>query len=289
MTETTPRALAATRTPVAVATVTGLFVYPIKSCGGTALAEARLDDRGIVGDRAFMLVDDSGRFLTQRELPRMALVAPHLTERDGRPHLAVSAPGQPDLDLTPTDAGPRRSVVVWRSVCAAVDQGDAAAEWFSAAVGAPVRLVRMADEERRAVNPDFAVAAAGAANTVGFADGYPLLLISEASLADLNSRLATPLPMNRFRPNIVISGCAAFAEDTWPRLRLGSIEFAGVKPCARCQITTIDQATARVHPREPLATLARYRRIDGDAMFGQNLIHLSRGVLRLGDPLTPLA
>ncbi len=264
--------------------ISGLFYYPIKSCRGFAAESALVTRRGVEHDRLMMLVDDKCNFLTQREFPRMALIEPHILPSERGDYLTLRAAGTRELGLPITDVGQRRSVVVWRSTCQAVDQGDAAAEWLSNFLGSSVRLVRIADEFKREVNPDFAVTPD---DETSFSDGYPILIISQASLDDLNHRLATPLPMNRFRPNIVVDGCAAFAEDSWQRIRIGGIEFALVKPCARCQVTTTDQQSAEVG-KEPLTTLATYRRIDGKVMFGQNVIGLGTGTLHVGDPIEVL-
>jgi uncharacterized protein YcbX len=264
------------------ARVAALHYYPIKSCAGTRLEAGVVGRRGFEGDRALMLVDPEGRFLTQRELPRMALITPRL---DGET-LMIAAPGMPPLTVVTTDDGPRARVVVWSARCTAIDQGDAAAEWFGAFLDAPCRLARMADDFVRRVDGRYA---RRPDDQTSFTDGYPFLLISEASLDDLNGRLASPLPMNRFRPNIVVGGCPPYAEDRWKRIRIGPIVFDLVKPCARCVITTTDQATAE-RGKEPLRTLATYRRRrDGKALFGQNLVHAGGGVIRAGDAVEILA
>ena len=256
--------------------VSGLYVYPVKSCAGISLHGALVGRRGFENDRQYMLTGPSGLFLTQRELPRLALVSPSLAPAG----LLLQAPGVAPLLITSADGGARRSVVVWRDQCEAVDQGDHAAAWFSAFLSAPVRLVRMAEDFSRKVNRDYALSPS---DETGFGDGYPFLLLGESSLADLNSRLSTPVDMRRFRPNIVVSGSGAYAEDSWRRLRIGPVEFGVVKPCARCVITTTDQDTAE-RGREPLATLATYRNVPGrGVMFGQNLIHTGRGSVRVGD------
>jgi uncharacterized protein YcbX len=262
--------------------VTGLNVYPVKSCAGTALEVAEFGPRGIVHDREWMIVDAHDRFLTQREQPRLALVRPTLV--DGT--LALRAPGMPCLELPSTDGGPRREVVVWRDTVVAVDHGQAAADWFERYLGLPARLVRQPADSVRPVDPQFAPRPT---DQVGFADGFPVLLISEESLDDLNTRLARPLPMNRFRPNIVVCGWGApYDEDTWAAVRIGAVPFDVVKACARCVTTTTDQATAERGP-EPLATLARYRRVPRGVLFGQNLVHATEGQVRLGDPLQVLS
>jgi uncharacterized protein YcbX len=193
----------------------------------------------------------------------------------------------PPLLATVATAGPERQVTIWRDTCPAIDQGDAVAAWFGQFLGTDCRLVRLPDTYRRQVDQTFATSPD---DQVGFADGFPFLLISEESLADLNGRLDAPLPMNRFRPNIVVRGGGPFWEDRVSTFRIGAITFRCVKPCARCPITTTDQATALVG-KEPLRTLATFRRggihvpgpVRGAAYFGQNVIHDATGVIRVGD------
>jgi len=257
--------------------VSALYYYPIKSLRGLAVDSAFVERRGLQGDRRMMVVDPDGMFLTQREIPKMALVSPAIKDE----RLTLSAAPKENLVVPLDERGRRYSVQVWDDVCEAADLGDAAAGWLSEFLGRQVRLVRMTDDFVRKVNPKYAVAPD---DRTGFSDGYPILIISEASLADLNSRLETPLPMNRFRPNLVVRGCAPFAEDTWKRIRVGEVEIAVVKPCGRCEITTTDQDTA-VRGKEPLKTLATFRRIDGKAMFGQNAIPLNEGRIKVGDEI----
>lgn len=228
-----------------------------------------------------MLVDPSDRFITQREQPRMALIVPEI-QADGT--LTVNAPGMPEITMVASEAGKRCEVVIWRDTCTAVDQGDAPSAWFSAFLGAPCRLVSMPQDYTRRVNPHYAISPY---DQVGFADGYPFLLISEASLADLNTRLQQPLPMNRFRPNIVVQNTGPYAEDKWRIIRVGHVILRIVKPCARCPIPTTDQATA-TRGKEPLKTLATYRHAARGVMFGQNLIHENEGIIRVGDAVEVL-
>lgn len=261
--------------------ISALHTYPVKSCRGVTLREASFDARGIVGDRLFLVVDAEHAFVTQRSHTRMALIDAALAGLS----LTLSAPGQPALTVGVAHEGPRCRVTIWRDTAEAVDQGDAAAAWLSAWLGEPVRLVRMADDWTRLVSADYAVRPT---DQTGFADGYPALLISEASLEALNARLTAKgshaLPMNRFRPNIVVAGAAPFAEDGWKRIRAGGMTFDVVKPCARCDVTTTDQDTAE-RGKEPLATLAEFRRVEGKVMFGQNVIHAGPGTLRVGDEI----
>jgi MOSC domain-containing protein len=264
------------------ACVTGLFLYPVKSCAGTPLHVAEIGPRGILHDREFMVTYPNGRFVTQRELPHLAQIRPTIAAAT----LAFAAPGMPTVTISPTDTGPRREVVVWRDTVIGVDQGALIADWLSTFLETPVRLVRMPADTVRAVDPQFAPRSS---DQVGFADGYPLLLISEESLDDLNSRLSSPLPMNRFRPNVVVRGAGTpYAEDEWAELRIGDVRFNGVKTCARCAITTTDQVTAE-RGSEPLATLAGYRRIERGVLFGQNLVHAAPGRIAIGDRLTVCA
>jgi len=256
--------------------VSALYCYPIKSCRGVALKQATTDARGIVGDRRMMIVDEEGTFISQREVAHLALIAPQ-PNADGS--LTLSAPGMPALTLWPSGQGPARPVRVWRDTCLAVDQGDAVADWFSTFLGMAVRLVHIADAFVRRVDARYA---RRPSDQAAFADGYPFLLISQASLDALNARLATPLPMNRFRPNIVVDGCPPFAEDGWRDFRINGITFSAVKPCARCVVTTIDQETAIAGP-EPLRTLASFRAVDQKVMFGQNLVADRPGSVRVGD------
>ena len=254
--------------------VDGLYFYPIKSCRGTSLDTAEVGPRGIVADRQWMIVDENGEFLTQREVPRMALVSPRLTGDV----LEINGTGLPPLTVLPSARRERTNVTVWRDRCAAIDEGADAAEWLSNFLEVPCRLVRIPDDEKRRADPEYA----GPDDQVGFADGFSFLLTSRASLDDLNRRLSIPLPMNRFRPNIVVDGTDAFEEDRWKRIRIDGIMFAVAKPCARCVTTTTDQDTAE-RSHEPLRTLATFRHVAGrGVMFGQNLIHDRSGVLHIG-------
>jgi len=191
----------------------------------------------------------------------------------------------PLLSLLCDQTGAQIDVVIWKDHCKAVDQGAQAAQWLSAYLGTACRLVHIPDGYVRQVDQLYA-------NTkqdqVGFADGYPLLLISQASLDDLNTRLAEPLPMTRFRPNIVVSGCTPFAEDTWKTIRIGDMLFTLAKPCARCVLTTVDPQTG-IQGKEPLKTLATYRHLPGKGvLFGQNLIQKHTGSIRVHDTVQVL-
>lgn len=255
-------------------TLTGLFYYPIKSCRGYELETAVLDARGLQHDRRFLIVDAENRFVTQREHAKLALLEPHVANGT----LTLIAPGQPTLSIDTHSATERRTVQIWRDTVEALDQGSAAAQWLSGYLGEPMRLVKFDEAVVRKVNADYA---RRPTDQTGFADGYPLLIISQESLDDLNTRLATPLPMNRFRPNLVVSGTEPYAEDTWKQIRIGEVVLDIVKPCARCVTTTTDQNTA-LRGKEPLATLAKYRDSERGVLFGQNVIHAAPGILTIG-------
>lgn len=261
--------------------VSHLNVYPVKSCRGVPLGTATLDRWGIQHDRNWMVVDGEGRFISQRTQPRLALVEPAV----GRERLTLRAPEMAVLELPVTGrAGAERTVSVFDDVCVALDQGDVAGEWFSRYLGQPARLVRIGAGFERGV-PE---ASYPAGADVAFADAYPLMVLSMASLAALNTRLAEPVPMNRFRPNVVIDGCPAFAEDAWTRIRIGEVTFQMVTQCERCVTTTVDQATG-VQGKEPLTTLATFRRGGGGVVFGRNVVHQGVGTVRVGDVVVVLA
>ncbi len=248
------------------ATVASLNIYPVKSCRGIALETSQIGERGLAFDREWMIIDGEGTFMSQRELPRLAFLAPELTSVA----LEIQTAGMPRLTVPLDLYGAKQPVRVWRDSFPAFDQGDEAASWLSSALRTPLRLVRFDPGFQRYCNTAY-VGDSGAHTR--FADAFPLLILSEASLDDLNARLAQPLPMNRFRPNIVLSGIDAYDEDHIDEIRLGSIALKLVKRCTRCQITTTDQVTAVVGI-EPLATLAGYRMNEAlqGVTFGMNAI-----------------
>jgi uncharacterized protein YcbX len=269
-------------------TLTGLRRYVIKSCGGADLSSAVVEPWGLAGDRRWMVVDPGGEPVTARERPRMVLVSACPTADGG---ITVSAPGMATLRI-PRPATETAKVSVWgsapmRAGCA----GKAADAWFSAVTGVPSRLVYLADPAQRHPSPTFA----HPADTVTFADAYPMLLTSQDSLADLNTLIGHgpnaaegPLVMARFRPSLVVTGAPPWAEDGWRRLRIGTAVFRAVKGCDRCVLTTVDPQTA-ARGREPIATLARHRKWDGKTWFGMNLIPDTPGaVLTVGEPVEVL-
>lgn len=252
--------------------LTQLNIYPIKSCKGISLETGQLEERGLQYDRRWMLVDENNRFISQREQPRLSLVS----IRVHADRLTVAAPGMEEMHIPFLIANANfLSVVIWKDTVSAVDVGDESTRWFTRYLGSRARLVFMPD------TADRLAARRGHSRQMHFGDGYPLLLISEASLEDLNARLDEPLPMNRFRPNLVVRGCGPYAEDTWSDIMVGDVRLHVVKPCERCAITTVNQLTAE-KGKEPLRTLALYRQGGANVLFGQNLIHEGKGVLRVG-------
>jgi uncharacterized protein YcbX len=261
--------------------VTGLFVYPLKSARGLALDAAQLDAFGIAGDRRWCLLGESGKVITQREAPALATLDARATpEGIELRHEGRAAPLRVRL---PARGSENRPVDVWRDRTSGNAAGREAEEWLSDFLARPCRLLYMPQATHRQVDLEFGQAG----DRVSYADGYPLHLTNEASLEDLNRRLDTPVPMDRFRPNLVIDGADPFAEDGWSRIRVGENEFRVVKPCARCVVTTTDQRTGQ-REVEPLRELARFRTRGGKVLFGQNLIHEGRGSIRLGDPVEVL-
>ncbi len=261
------------------ARIAALNVYPVKSCRGFGLSDVRVAARGFVaatpsgeaGDREWMIVDHDGRFVTQRDNPRLALIRTSVS--DGTMILATGGCAPLAIPLA-RQGGTAHEVVVWSSIVRAHDAGDEAAAWLSSVLGAGLRLVRFDPAQERPCNPVYA--GESGAHTA-FADGYPLLVVTEASLDDLNTRLeaggASALPMNRFRPNVVLAGLEPYDEDHIDTLEANGVVMKLVKPCARCQITTTDQDSGRVGA-EPLQTLGTYRMDErvGGVTFGLNAI-----------------
>jgi uncharacterized protein YcbX len=259
--------------------IASLHVYPVKSAAGIELERATLTSAGIAEDRRWMLVGPGAAFLTQREVPRLALVLPSLSDTQ----LRLSAPGMTPIAVPLGQVGERVPVRVWQHVCDAFDEGPLVAQWLGGFLGRDCRLVRF-DPTQRRLSERAWTGDIEAENR--FSDGFPLLAVNNASLADLNARLERPLPINRFRPNIVLEGLHAFDEDRIQELRAGDICLQFAKPCTRCVITTTNQDTGSVEGTEPLRTLKTYRydaALHG-VCFGQNLIisagvgaHLQRG------------
>lgn len=267
--------------------LSALHIYPVKSLRGISARTAVVEPWGLAADRRWMLVDaERMKAVTQREQPRLALLA---AEPVGGGGLRLTGPGMPPLELMPPAPGPLESVRLFSDTIEVVSAGEPADAWLSRYLGLPVRLTYLDEPAvRRPVDPDFS----RPGDTVSLADGFPLLVVSTASLDALNALIAGgdragegPLPMNRFRPNAVVDGTQAWAEDDWRRVRIGEVTFRVPKSCGRCLVTTTDQGSG-ARGKEPLHTLGKYRRFGKSLVFGQNLIPEHPGTLRVGDPLT---
>jgi uncharacterized protein len=263
--------------------VQALFVYPVKSCRGIALERARVQTRGLQHDRRWMIVDTAGTFVTQRTEPRLARVDVAIDEAGAGLSLCAPELEALRLPLVLREGAPRR-VRVWNDEVDALDAGEAAARWVSELLGARGALVFMPDRTQRPVTPKLAKEG----DLVAFADAFPLLVATTASLADLNARLDHPLPMDRFRPNIVVDASVAWAEDDWSQVRIGDVPVRIVKGCDRCVVTTIDQRTAE-RSAEPLRTLATFRARENKVYFGMNGVPDAYGEIARGDPVTVIA
>lgn len=267
-------------TEEAGARLSAIHVYPLKSAAGVSLTSAAVDEVGLAYDRRWMLVDERGRFLSQRTHPRMARIATEL----GTDVLRISAPGHEALELPLAgvpESGARETIRVWHEDRYGIDCGAEGATWASAFMGLGCRIVQAAAPESGPRVSDSGWVRAG------FADASPALVVSTASLDDLNPRLAEPVSMNRFRPNLVVSGVAAYGEDAWERVRIGDVSVRGSRPCPRCTLTTVDQTTGS-KGKEPLRTLATYRRLaNGEVAFGMNVQFEGQGTLRVGDAIVP--
>ncbi len=263
--------------------LSSLHLHPLKSAAVVDVDTLDITPRGPEGDRRWLVVDGDGRFVTARQQAELVQIRA-LADGDG---LRLSAPGMPAIAVAaPTADAARLHVRIWDDAVEASTADAGADAWLSAYLQRPVRLVHMDARSARPVDPDYGEPD----DEVSFADGYPLLAISQAALDALNAKLLSPIPMARFRPNLVIANSAAHAEDGWRRVRIGSLMFDAVKPCTRCVFTTIDPATGRRDPTgEPLRTLKTYRRSAAGICFGMNLIPRSTGRLRLGDHIDVLA
>jgi len=259
--------------------ISRLFVYPVKSLGGISVSSALLTDRGFQHDRRWMLVNEQNIFMTQREYPQMALLRTNIAEN------GISIFHMDDIHeriTIPfcTASGIRLTVKVWNDYCEAIFVDPQIDVWLSRKLNVTCRLVYMPDDSLRKVDPVYAVEQN---NITSLSDGYPILLISQSSLDDLNSRLESPIPMNRFRPNIVLAGANPYEEDEMAEFMIRGIQFFGVKLCARCSIPTINQETLE-KSKEPTKTLATYRQKDHKILFGQNVLYSSGGVsLKVAD------
>jgi uncharacterized protein YcbX len=267
--------------------LSAIYIYPIKSLGGISVDRAGLSSRGLLYDRRWMLVDAQGLFLTQRTVPELTRLLCSMrdkvlavSDREGRcPPLEV--PLVPDVNLMES-----RLVEIWEDTVDARHCGEEADQWFSELLKKKVSLVYMHDESNRSVDERYVPEG----QQVGFADGFPFLLLGASSLQDLNQRLEEPVPLDRFRANLVFTGGSPYEEEGWGDFQIGAISFRGVKPCARCQVITTHQQSGIRCP-EPLKTLATYRKFDGKVLFGQNAIctdpDFKDKQVRVGDTISP--
>lgn len=265
--------------PSSKITISQLFIYPIKSLGGIELQQSLVTSRGLQYDRRFMLVDENYRFVSQREFPEMALLKVY-NKQDELHVYALSNPNDNIKLPLQVESGEEISVTIWDDQCKALLVDSKADEWFSNKLGKSLRLVYMPDKSERLVDEDYALHN----DLTSFSDGFPILMIGQSSLDDLNARLEHPVGMDRFRPNIVINGSAAFEEDGYRHIRCGNINLYAVKPCARCAMTTNNQQTG-IAGQEPLKTLSSFRKENNKIYFGQNLLVGSEGMLHVGDGL----
>jgi len=256
--------------------VSELAIYPVKSLAQIVLNESRIGRFGLEYDRQWMIVDKDGYFVTQRQNARMCMVQP---EYFGN-RLKLKAPGMRELLVTVNDYKTKHKVIVWEDECDAYDCGDEAAEWLSQFLAIDCRLMLFPEDEDRLVDQTYAEPI----DYTAFSDGFPILLISQASLDDLNHKLEKPVSMLRFRPNLVVAGCSPYAEDGWKLLRIGDLTLRVVKPCSRCAIPNIDVATAK-RTAEPAKTLSSYRKKNNKIFFGQNVIANGNGLLQKGMPV----
>ena len=256
--------------------LSSIFIYPIKSLTGIQLNQSVITKTGLKYDRKWMLVDKQKQFLSQRSLPKMALIKTHITSQQ----LIVSAPNTPDLSLSldAPEITDSLDVTVWHDQCAALPVSKAADQWFSDFLKISCQLVYQPTSSIRTVDQNHAQAN----DQTSFSDGFPFLIVSEASLAQLNQQMDLSLSIQRFRPNLVITDCTSYAEDSWRKISIGEIPFRLPKPCSRCSVPQIDPDTA-LSGKEPLRTLTRFRKWNNHVYFGQNALHDSEGNLRTGD------
>ncbi len=261
--------------------VSQIFIYPIKSLGGFSVQQAKVLCKGLEHDRRWMLIDESNRFLTQREHPVLALFSTCLHAADD----SLLVTFQKQTITIPLWASGQLSVAkIWDNEVDVIEVSSEISNWFSKVLQQPVRLVFFPEVNARPVDPAYAL---HAENQTSLSDGYPILLVGQSSLDDLNSKLGQAVSMDRFRPNIVFTGGEPYEEDSWKKFEIGESALAAVKPCARCVVTTIDQQTA-LTAKEPLYTLSRYRKVGNKVLFGQNLIPFKEGNIQVGDQITLL-
>ncbi len=262
-----------------------IYIYPVKSLGGIRLENANITTRGLENDRRFMLVDANGRFLSQREHPQLAIFQTEIegdllkiTNKKNGNYIKISV--QYSLNHKVTKS---LNVQIWDDETSAIEVSNEASNWFTQALGIPTRLVYMPEESKRKTDAQYSLTGE---EITSFSDGYPILIIGQSSLDDLNNRLGNPVNINRFRPNFVFTDGEPFEEDAWHEFTVGNVRFFGVKPCPRCIMTTIDQETGEKKGKEPLLTLNKYRKAGNRILFGQNVLISQLGTVSVGDNVT---
>lgn len=265
-----------------------IYIYPIKSLGGIRLEKAKITTRGLENDRRFMLIDENGRFLTQREHHELAVFQ---TEIEGESLIITNKKDGSSIKI-PT----KHSIVdainhpinvqIWDDETSAIEVSKEASNWLTEALGIPTRLVYMHEDSQRKTDAQYSLTGN---EITSFSDGYPILIAGQSSLNDLNSRLENPVNINRFRPNFVFTDGEAFEEDDWHEFTIGDVGFFGVKPCSRCVMTTIDQESGEKNGNEPLFTLNKYRKAGNKILFGQNVLVSQLGTVSVGDDVTVLS
>lgn len=264
-----------------------IWIYPLKSLGGISLQQVKVTERGLENDRRWLLVDENGSFLTQRQFPQLALFQPAINDE----YLTISHRQNNSealkISLAPTNYQKKVSVKVWDdTIDDALEVSNEANEWFSKALEMSVKLVYMPDDSRREVDKKYAISGE---EIISFSDAYPFLVIGQSSLDDLNSRLKESVKMNRFRPNLVFKGGEAYEEENWYEVQIGKATFWGVKPCARCILTTIDQESGEKSGKDPLLTLSTYRKAGKRVLFGQNLLVTVLENIQIGDAINVIS
>jgi len=256
-----------------------IYIYPVKSLGGIRLDVANITTRGLENDRRFMLVDENGRFMSQRERPQLAIFQTKI-EGDLLKITDKKTSQILTINLSPNSQSTPLSVTIWDDETSAIEVSSEASIWFTQALKFSTRLVYMPEESQRKTDAQYSLTGK---EITSFSDGYPILIIGQSSLDDLNSRLENPVNINRFRPNFVFTDGEPFEEDAWHEFNINNIRFFGIKPCGRCIMTTIDQDTGEKKGKEPLLTLNKYRKASNKILFGQNVLISQLGTVSVGD------
>jgi uncharacterized protein YcbX len=254
-----------------------IYIYPVKSLAGIKVSTWPVNEKGLLHDRKWMLIDGNNQFLSQRRVPKMVLIKTQIV--DDTLILSTATSGSISLPLNP-EGGDNINTTIWKDQCLAKTTRQEVDQWLSNFLDIECKLVYQPDDAVRPVDPDYSIAT----DKVNFSDGFPFLIVSEASLTSLNQEMDLQLPMQRFRPNLVISNCEAYAEDSWREIQINNIDFRLPKPCSRCSVPTIDIETAQTS-KEPLTTLNRLRRWNNHVFFGQNALHNTEGELSIGNPV----